>query len=107
MSKTIKTIWIESEENGPVTGGQISIDNNTDVIITFTDERKYVATFFTYQNIRTLAEENKRTDECLSGKYFWASDMILIENIDRDTIEKVIDELIKGEEFQRVFKYIG
>jgi hypothetical protein len=106
MDKTIKTIWIESYEKGPINGGQSNTDDNTDVIVTFSDDTKYVATFFTYDNVKTLTEKNKKTGELLSGKYFWASDMILVDRIDRDTIENVIDDLIKEKYFDQLFKSV-
>jgi hypothetical protein len=106
MDKTIKTIWIESEDKGPIIGGQLYTDDNSDVIVTFSDDKKYVATFFTYDNVKTLTEKNKRTGELLGGKYFWASDMILVDRIDRDTIEKVVYDLIKEKYFDLLFKSV-
>jgi hypothetical protein len=79
MDKLIKTIWIESEHKGSIIGGHKYTDDNSDVIVTFSDDKKYVATFFTYDNVKTLTEKNKKTGELLSGKYFWASDMILVD----------------------------
>jgi hypothetical protein len=106
MDKTIKTIWIESEDKGPIIGGQLYTDDNSDVIVTFSDDKNYVATFFTYDNVKTLTEKNKRTGELLGGKYFWASDMILVDRIDRDTIEKVVYDLIKEKYFDLLFKSV-
>lgn len=106
MDKTIKTIWIESEDKAPISGGQSYTDDNSDVIVTFSDDKKYVATFFTYDNVKTLTEKNKRTGELLSGTYFWASDMILVDRIDRETIEIVIDDLIKENYFDQLFKSV-
>jgi pyruvate/2-oxoacid:ferredoxin oxidoreductase beta subunit len=62
MEKTIKEIWIESENKGPVTCGQLYSDDNSDVIVTMTDGKKYVATFFTYDNVKTLTEKIKRQE---------------------------------------------
>ena len=70
MDKIIKTIWIESEDKGPIIGGQLYTDDNSDVIVTTADGKKYVATFVTYDNVKTLTEKNKKTGELLSGKYF-------------------------------------
>lgn len=106
MDKQVKTIWIESEDKGPIMAGRSITDDNSDVIVTLSDNRKYVATFFTYDNVKTLTEKNKRTGELLSGKYFWASDMILVDRIDRNSIEKVIDDLIKENDFDRLFKSV-
>nr|WP_199001327.1 hypothetical protein [Flavobacterium sp. ASV13] len=53
-----------------------------------------------------MATTNKQTGECLNGKYFWASDMILIDKINRESVLSVIDEMIKSGEFYTAFKRI-
>ncbi len=104
MNQNIKNIWIESEEKGSIIGGQKHTDDNSDVIVTFADDQKFVATFFTYENVITLTKKNRQSGENLSGLYFWASDMILIESLERINIEKVITELIKKNLFEVLFK---
>jgi len=102
----IKNIWIETEECESIINSQNNTNDNSDVIVTFSDDKKYVASFFTYDNIKTLTEKNKKTGELLNGKYFWSSDMILIDRIDRNSIEKVISDLIKENSFYQIFKLI-
>jgi hypothetical protein len=84
-----------------------SIDNpndcNIDVSITLPNGRKYVATFITVQNVRTLMNKWKETGE-YNGKYFWCPDMFIIESLDRDTIEHSILEVLKMGEFEMIFK---
>jgi hypothetical protein len=75
-------------------------------MVRLTNGKRFVATFFTYDNIKTLAEKSKQTGECLSGKYFWASDMILIDRVDRKSIEAAIEDLIRGGYFDTAFKEI-
>ena len=100
----IKEIWIEAEERA--IGEWNPEDDNTDVIVTIDDYSKYIATFFTYNNIQSLVEKNKKTGECMNGSYFWASEMILIESCSRQRIEKVIEHLILDDEFEQIFKKI-
>ena len=104
MNQNVKNIWIESEEKGSIIGGQKLTDDNSDVIVTFADDHKFVATFFTYENVITLTKNNRQSGENISGLYFWASDMILIESLERINIEKVITELIKKNLFEVLFK---
>lgn len=73
-------------------------DGNTDVFVRFDDGQEWVATFFTYTNIASLSAKNQRTGECLSGKYFWASDMFLINEISRERIEEVVRHLLEENE---------
>ena len=87
----ISDVWIEAEQWAE--GELDPFDDNSDVI----------ATFYTYKNITTLTEKNRKTGECLNGSYLWASDMILIDEIRREKIEKVIDDLIISGDFENAF----
>lgn len=94
-------VWIEAEEWA--NGWDIHNDN-TDVIVEFESGDKWVASFFTYNNINKLIEKNKCTGENLNGKYFWSSYMILIDEISRERILEVINHLISQGEFALLFK---
>jgi hypothetical protein len=107
MNKIIKSVWIESEEKGAVIGGGAPEDDNSDVVVTFNDNNRYIATFFTYTNIARLRRKNELTGECLDGKYFWASDMVLIDKINRESILSVINYMLEIEEFYNAFKQIS
>lgn len=78
-------------------------NDNTDVKVDFSDGTSYTATFFTYENIESLRKKNAETGECLAGKYFWASDMILIDRIERRNILQVIEELLADGSFDSIF----
>jgi len=107
MTSEIAEIWIESEHvEGPMVGGKEFTDDNVDVIVTLSNGKRFVGSFFTYDNVRTLTEKNKRTGELLGGKYFWASDLILIDRVDRKSIEAVIDDLMKEGYFDTAFKEV-
>jgi hypothetical protein len=95
------TLWIEAEAWAP--GERTPADDNTDVIVTLDDESRWVATFFSYANIQTLTGKNRQTGECLAGAYFWASDMILTDEVSRLRIEEVVHHLIQEGEVQAVF----
>lgn len=93
MNKTRNIhIWIEAEE-WPV-GEWVIEDTNLDVIVTFSDRAQWTAHFFTYKNIQSLQEKNKKTGECMSGTYFWARDMVLIDTASRERIYELINTLL-------------
>ena len=94
-------IWIEAEQWA--SGQWDRADCNSDVIVSFRDGAEWVATFFTHKNIATLTDKNKRTGECLGGKYFWASDMIILDELTRERVEEVVAHLIETGEFEKVF----
>ena len=107
MQKTTKmkveSIWIGSEEWA--FGEWTPANDNTDVIVTLEDRSRWGATFFSYSNIISLVNKNKLTGECLSGKYFWASDMVLADEVSRERIEEIVEYLVIREplEFQSIF----
>jgi hypothetical protein len=94
-------IRIEAEDWEP--GAWNPADDNTEVNVTFADGTHWEATFFTYANIATLVEQCRQTGANLSGRYFWARDMILIEEINRELIEEVIARLLETGDFYEIF----
>ena len=95
------SIWIEAE--GWTDGEWTPTDDNTDVTVTFENGKRWVATFFTYQNILSLSEKNRKSGECLGGKYFVATDMVLVDVVSRERIEAVVAEMLRLNEFERYF----
>jgi hypothetical protein len=59
---------------------------------------------YRYSNIEKLSQKNKETGECLNGAYFWATDMILVDEVSRKRIEEVVTHLIIEDEFDQIFK---
>ena len=100
-------IWIEAEERAP---NEWNIaDDNTDVTVTLSDESRWIATFSTYQNILSPAKKNQTTGECRSGAYFWAPEMILVDQISRPRIEEIVRHLVTGNEddLRKIFSRDG
>lgn len=94
MGNEIQDMWIESEVKGAISGGEMEANDNSDVIVTFVDGSRAIATFFTYENIEFLREKNRETGECLSGKFFWTSHMILVDKISRQAVEEIVNHLL-------------
>ena len=94
-------IWLEFEE---WVDEHNSLDCNSDAIVSFEKGGEWAATFFTYTNIYSLVEKNKKSGECLQGKYLWADSMILVDKISRDRIEEIVRHLIESNEFEKIFK---
>lgn len=95
------SIWIEAEAWAP--GQWTPIDANSDAIVTFENGDRWVATFFSYQNILSLAGKNVETGECLGGRYFAATDMILVDEVSRERIEEVVADLLESDGFRLYF----
>lgn len=95
------SIWIEAEQWDA--GEWDPVDDNSDVVVSFEDGTSSAATFVSYRNIQSLADKNRVTGECLGGKYFWTSDLILVDEVTRARIEEVIKHLIEAGEFEGAF----
>ncbi|MEK3910784.1 hypothetical protein NSU08_05695 [Paenibacillus sp. FSL H7-0331] len=83
-------MWIEAENWAD---GEWDIyDDNTDVIVTFEDGSRWVASFFTYKNIQTRL---KRTEVLVSVYVGIFGEVIRsIDECSRNRIEEVIRHLI-------------
>lgn len=95
------SIWIEAEQWAP--GQWTPADDNSDVVVTFDDGDRWVATFFTYRNIVSLSEKNTGTGENLGGRYLAATDMILVDEVTRPRIEEVVANLLANGGFHLIF----
>ena len=78
-------------------------NDNVNVQVTFPNGESFSAVFFTLQNIDTLMKKYKKTGECADGLYFWASNMMIVQELTEQTICEIIDNLLAEEEFEFVF----
>ena len=88
---SIEKIWFEFLETKNLVD---RFDCNSDVIFELNDGSKWVATFFTYQNIETLRRKNQLSGECLNGIYFCATDMILVAEMSEGSRQSAVQELL-------------
>jgi len=101
--ENIKSIWIEAEQCET----EREFENeNTDVFVEFENNEKYCATLFTYKNIEELRKKNQKNGECFNGKYFFAAEMLLVDNTGRENIENIINYLLKEGDFLSIFKKV-
>ncbi len=98
-----RTTTFGSKPNSGAPGEWEPYDCNSDVKVSFEKGVEWIATFFTYKNISTLAKRNEITGECLNGKYFCATDMILVDELSRQRVEEVVSNLISEGEFESAF----
>ncbi len=80
-----------------------AINDNVDVEVCFQDGARYAATFFTLENLRHLFENYRRTGECRSGLYLWASNMIVVERLTLETITETVGHLLTEKELEMAF----
>jgi len=92
------TIWIEAE-HWPA-GEWSPADDVTDAIVTFPDGTRWVGTFCAFAHIDRLRANCAASGECLGGKYLWASDLVLIDDTSRSSIEAVLRDLVDSGEYR-------
>ncbi len=107
---TIKALYLSAYPEGSE-----DVKNfNTDVIVLVEEEEeegdkrtvKYVASFFTYANLFELQSQNIKTGECLNGKYFYAKNMVLIDECSMENVKTVVQHLVEEGEFREAFRRI-
>lgn len=98
----IEQIYL-SAEKAEIEDGE-SKGENTDVIVQVAEGGLYVATFFTYEDIGRVREENRLTGDFLNGKYYWANEMVLIDDCSRENIEEVVAHMLETGDFLTAFR---
>lgn len=83
--------------------GYKSIDDiyndNIDVNIVFETGEVYFGTLVTIKNIQTFFNRG--------DSYFWSTDMLILENLRKESIMNAIEEIIKNESYFYIFDKIG
>lgn len=75
-------------------------NDNIDVNIITAENSVYFATFFTIDSIVSIMEKNNEI-------WFWATDMIIIKDLDVLTIIKAVEELINNGNLESTASKIG
>ena len=101
MSEQSFELWIEAEE-WPA-GEWDPADSVTDVVVTLDDGTRWIATFCAFAHLATLRTACRETGENLSGKYLWASDLILVDDTSRESVAAVVADLIASGDVPSAF----
>ncbi|MGZ8470761.1 MAG: hypothetical protein ACXW65_16225 [Gemmatirosa sp.] len=94
-------LWIEAEEWAP--GQWNTTDDVTDVVVTLPDGARWIASFCAFGHLATLRANCARSGENLGGRYLWASDLVLVDDTSRPTIEAVVRDLLANDELETAF----
>jgi hypothetical protein len=81
-------------------------NDNIDVIVRLPSGETCTATLFTPANIAMIMQHYAATGECLSGRYFWAADMVIVSDLRLETIEAVVREIIRSGEHVLTFRRV-
>jgi hypothetical protein len=94
-------LWIEAEE-WPA-GQWTPADDVTDVVVTLPDGSRWVGSCCAFAHLATLRRNCAETGENLGGRYLWASDLVLVEDTSRATLEAVVRDLLARDELGAAF----
>ena len=93
--------WVEGVD------GTDPLDDNVDVYVRFRSGERFSATFFTLVNLHRLFAKNRDTGECAAGTFLWAANMIVVERLTRDVVDRTVAELLRTGEFDAVFSKVS
>ena len=98
-------LWIEAEFWAP--GQWTPADDVTDAVVTLADGTRWVATFCAFDHLATLRRNCAGSGENLGGKYLWASDLILVDDTARPSIEAVVRDLLASGDLRTAFSQLA
>lgn len=95
-------IWIEAEEWEP--GAWEPANDVTDVMVTLDDGTRWIASFCAFGHLATLRQNCAENGENLGGRYLWASDLILVDDTSRPSVEAIVADLIDRDDLTSAFR---
>ena len=75
-------------------------DDNTDINIILCDGTVFFSTFFTLKNIQRILDADE-------GVYFWATDMVILRDLERTTIVTAVQRIIEDDYLDSACSEIG
>lgn len=82
-------------------------DLNTDVIVQFENGEKYIATFFSFKNLKNMigdVEQEYATKPAY--QYYKILNMVLVKDFNQGNLRPVIEAMILEGDFQLIFQKI-
>jgi len=85
--------------------GENELDKTNEAVdlIVKKDGKEYTGSLITLRHLNELFVKNQGTRECANGSYFPILKQIVIRNLEKETIKKTLDDLIKRNEFDYFF----
>lgn len=102
MSPAIDRIYISNEDSEADKANHKQ--EETDVIVSMKDGEKFHASFFPFDSLEGLRQRNLKSGEFLHGTYFWSKRIVLVKDCSRETIEKVVLNLLEEGELWEAFQ---
>lgn len=78
-------------------------DDSANIMITLESGEKYFGSIYTFEQVAILHSKHKNSGEFLKGSYFWSNNLVLVEEINTESIQGVINHLIETDAFYNAF----
>ena len=101
MDELIRHIYSSAWEEGVDDAG--AAIGPADVVVCLTNGEKFVASFFSYDQIAELRRVHQASGEFLHGAYFWSKHLVLVENCGPPFVRRVVEHLLEEGELAEVF----
>ena len=69
--------------------------------------QKWAGTLGTLEAIRLQLERYEKSGECLSGAYFWTSDLVVLQANNVETAVDALDDLVQSGEVEACFEGVA
>jgi hypothetical protein len=86
-----------------LTGDPPSMTGFIDVEVSIADGRRFLGTVGTVADIAETMSRWKGTGECLGGRYFWISDLVVVASADVQALVDIVDDLASTGELASAF----
>lgn len=103
MKHLKKHIWIEFEhfDEGKQWDKE---DVRFEVIVTFENKERRIATFYTFKHLETKRKQYREEKNYLNGTCDWFSNIVFVDIATREQVEKVIELIMNRYQFLNVFE---
>lgn len=86
--------------------GRDGYDIMLDAELRLASGERFGGTFATLDQIGRTMDEYGRTGEGLSGRYFWADALVIVQRLDAETVTAVTADLLRTGELQDCFRLL-
>lgn len=83
-------------------GGSVE-EENLDIHVQCNDGRRFAGTLYTLRNLQFLMDKFRVEGECAKGRYFFDPSMVIIRDLNADTIREVIADLVRTGDIEKAF----
>ena len=97
----VQAIYLSAAEAGETL---VDPDASTEVVVKTSEGLTYSAQFCTTENIRAKLDTHS---DLISPDYLWWSNLVVVNEINADSVKDIIDHMIDEGDFQLIFRKLS